>query len=827
MAVGGMSTATADAPPLIADKAATRNYFEGLYGSADAGFLPIFTWPNKRTQWFPVDRLDDAAAAACALADQKLDVYHGMGLHRAALTSDRRGAAEGVCALPGLYMDVDVKGAGHTQTALPESIDEVVAFLDDFPLLPSLLNFTGGGIHVHWLLREVQTIYNRDDRAHIADVLRRLQAEIQRRGREHGWAFESTADLARVLRPAGTINHKGEPVLVRILHESGERYLLEEIEDVLPDDEPPRRARTAGDDRRATLAPILKDCAFLAHCRDDAATLPEPEWHAALTIVSLCENGEQLAHEISEPYPRYSHQETQKKYDRSRAADKPIRCATVEHRHGDEWCAGCAHRGKITSPIELGYARIHRPGRNGSSAHADSGSAAPLRLSLDDFVAHLEAHKYLYRPTGKLWPRVSVNAAVPPVCDGVDEDGKPVWIPASDWLDAHASVHQVTWSPGDPEIIEGRLLNQGGWIERPDFRGYNLYRPPTITLGDPGQAGRWVDHVHRLYPDDAERLIQWFAHRAQHPARKVNHALLLGGPQGCGKDTILKPVREAVGPWNFAIASPPQVVGRFSGFLRSVVLLIPELYDLGDINKYAFYEHVKPMIAAPPDMHRCDEKFLAEVAVPNVTGVVFTSNQRIGIYLPAGDRRHLAAWSELDPTTLPAGYFDAFHRWLDLEQGSAHVAAYLHAVDLAGFNPNAPPPKTEWFWSIVDAGRAPEESELSTLLDAMSACPGEAEWPEAVTLAQLVAAERDRSGWIPENGSKNDFASWLDDRKNRRQIPHRMEAVGYVAVRNDGAKDGLWKVGGARMAVYAKRELERRDQLTAVNRLLSGPGGSQ
>jgi hypothetical protein len=468
----------------------------------------------------------------------------------------------------------------------------------------------------------------------------------------------------------------------------------------------------------------------------------------------------------------------------------------------------------------------HAGHKNGSGPQVDSDTSP--RLGCGDFVAHLEAHKYLYRPTGKLWPRASVNAAVDPVLTGrIDEKGNPVYQPASDWLDEHEPVHQVTWSPGDPEVIEGRLLNQGGWIERPDFRGYNLYRPPTIALGNPELAGPWVDHVHRLYPEQADHIIDWLADRVQRPAEKVNHALLLGSQQGCGKDTILKPVREAVGPWNFAIASPPQVVGRFNGFLKSVILLIPELYDLGDVNKYGFYEHVKPMIAAPPDMHRCDEKFLAEVAVPNVTGVVFTSNQRVGIYLPAGDRRHLAAWSELDPAGLPAGYFERFHRWLDREQGCQHVAAYLHAVDLTEFDPNAPPPKTEWFWSIVDAGRAPQESELSTLLDHMSACPGEAEWPDAITLAQLVTAERNRSGWIPENGSKNDFASWLDDRKNRRQIPHRMEAVGYVAVRNDGAKDGLWRVGGARMAVYAKRELERRDQFAAVNQLLSEAGGNQ
>ena len=162
-------------------------------------------------------------------------------------------------------------------------------------------------------------------------------------------------------------------------------------------------------------------------------------------------------------------------------------------------------------------------------------------------------------------------------------------------------------------------------------------------------------------------------------------------------------------------------------------------------------------------------------------------------------------------------------------RAATHVAAYLHAVDLTGFDPNAPPPKTEWFWSIVDAGRAPEESELATVLDSMAGCPGEGEagWPEAVTLAQLIAAETQAQPgeWSSEDGDKNDFAAWLEDRKNRRQIPHRMEAVGYVAVRNDGAKDGLWKVGGdahgglREAGIGAERPAHR-----GVHRLLSGGG---
>ena len=277
--------------------------------------------------------------------------------------------------------------------------------------------------------------------------------------------------------------------------------------------------------------------------------------------------------------------------------------------------------------------------------------ASMPRLGLDDFVAHLATHKYLYRPTGDLWLQAGVNAAVDPVLTGrIEKNGNPTYQHASDWLDEHEPVHQTVWSPGDPEIIAGRLLNRGGWIERSDFRAYNLYRPPIISPGDPEQAGPWVDHVRLLYPEHADHIIRWFAHRVQHPEEKVNHALLLGGGQGIGKDTLLKPVREAVGPWNYADASPTQVMGRFNGYLKSVILLVPELCDLGDVNRYTFYEHMKPIIAAPPTTLRCDEKFLPETQVLNVTGVIFTSNQRIGIYLPAGDRRHFAAWSELDPS---------------------------------------------------------------------------------------------------------------------------------------------------------------------------------
>jgi hypothetical protein len=132
----------------------------------------------------------------------------------------------------------------------------------------------------------------------------------------------------------------------------------------------------------------------------------------------------------------------------------------------------------------------------------------------------------------------------------------------------------MTWAPGYPQIIEGRLLMDGGWIEKENASAFNLYRPPPpLPPGaDPAKAGPWLNHVKKIYPDDFSHILDYFAHRVQHPEQKINHGLSLGGGQGIGKDTMLEPLRRAVGPWNFQEISPLEVMGRFNGYRKALVL---------------------------------------------------------------------------------------------------------------------------------------------------------------------------------------------------------------------------------------------------------------
>ena len=310
---------------------------------------------------------------------------------------------------------------------------------------------------------------------------------------------------------------------------------------------------------------------------------------------------------------------------------------------------------------------------------------SPTSVALTDFYAYMPLHKYIFAPSRELWPASSVNSRLGTVNNDT---------PASTWLDENRPVEQMTWAPGMRMLIRDRLISEGGWIKRTGVSCFNLYRPPTVKLGDPAKAQRWLHHAHKVFGDDDDHIVKWLAHRRQHPEIKINHALVLGGSQGIGKDTLLEPVKYAVGPWNFSEVSPQHLLGRFNSFAKSIILRVSEARDLGEVNRFRFYDHMKTYTASPPDTLRVDEKNLREHYVVNCCGVIITTNHKTdGIYLPDDDRRHYVTWSSLAKEDFSKEYWNKLWAYY-ADGGIQHVAAYLAELDISSFDPKAPPPKT-------------------------------------------------------------------------------------------------------------------------------------
>jgi hypothetical protein len=427
--------------------------------------------------------------------------------------------------------------------------------------------------------------------------------------------------------------------------------------------------------------------------------------------------------------------------------------------------------------------------------------SADGRICLVLFYAVPETDRFVFMPTRALWSKEAVNSVLPGVPTGAKRNGKIETVKPATWLNQFRRVEQMTWAPGYGEIIEDRLVLEGGWADHPGAHALNLFLPSRIVLGDAAKAGPWIKHLELLYPDEANDITDWFAHRVQKPGEKINHALVMGGYQGIGKDWLLQALKLAVGPWNFQEISPIDLMGTYTPFVKAVVLRMSEAHDLGEsgrADRYKLYERVKSYAAAPPDTLPCVDKYIRRFYVPNVIGLAITTNHKTdGVHLSNDDRRHLVAWSYRTKEEFSASFWNEKWHWLLDEGGAGHVAAYLAQRDLSNFNPGGTPKETAAFFEIVNASAAPEDAELADALD-------ELKRPDIVTLLDLTKT------------SCGAVLDWMLDRKHRRSLPYRLERCGYVACRNLDAQDGLWKIHGRRQALYARTDLAPADQLGAA-----------
>lgn len=152
--------------------------------------------------------LTELITVAMACRDE-WDIFIGIGYRRCPIETNiakcphQPRGVDHVSRLPAVWADIDV--ASDDEPDKPHaSVADVLAMLRDAPRSPALVVGSGTGVHAYWPLAEPTT-----------DLDRVVALNQRLRDRFRG---DNAIDAARILRIAGTFNHKhGRPRPVELL----------------------------------------------------------------------------------------------------------------------------------------------------------------------------------------------------------------------------------------------------------------------------------------------------------------------------------------------------------------------------------------------------------------------------------------------------------------------------------------------------------------------------------------------------------------------------------------------------------------------------------
>lgn len=262
----------------------------------------------------------------------------------------------------------------------------------------------------------------------------------------------------------------------------------------------------------------------------------------------------------------------------------------------------------------------------------------------------------------------------------------------------------LTYAAGESVLVakDGEVYGNR-WINaRPDLSG--------VT---PGDISPWLDHAKLLIPDDIERehVLDVMAFKLQHPEVKINHAVLHGGDEGCGKDTFWYPfIWSVCGPdlRNRGLVDADGINSRWGYALESEILILNELKEPEASQRRALSNKLKPIIAAPPDTLTIERKGLHPYDMVNRLFVLAFTNDPVPLSLPTQDRRWFCLWSHA-PRMEKADAV-ALWAWYKKKGGLQAVGRWLLDRDVSAFNPAAMPPWTDYRTRLIETGRSMAES---------------------------------------------------------------------------------------------------------------------
>jgi hypothetical protein len=233
----------------------------------------------------------------------------------------------------------------------------------------------------------------------------------------------------------------------------------------------------------------------------------------------------------------------------------------------------------------------------------------------------------------------------------------------------------------------------------------------------------------------------------QNPAVKINHATLMGGAPGCGKDTLWAPfIWSVCGPGlhNYALVDAERIESQWGYQYESEIFVLNELKEPEARERRALANKLKPIIAAPPDVISVNRKGLAPYDASNRLLVIAFTNDYAPISIESDDRRWFCVWSHAPKME------DGRRIWNWYKSGGYEAcAAWLRARDVSAFNPAAPAPMTDFKQSMIESSLSPAEAAIMRLIEA-----GVSDFGKGVVASPWQSVADRLMAHMPESGRR-------------------------------------------------------------------------
>lgn len=318
---------------------------------------------DKRAKNHFADTLDQLNKLADSFKTGALDVYVALSSFK---VRERKSAQSAYSR--SFFIDLDVGDNPKKYLTKSDALVGLDNFIQEVQLPPPVRIDSGTGIHAYWIFDadlEI-AVWKAYAEKFKSFCLARLKIDPV-----------VTADTARIMRVPGSLNHKTDPPVPSIfldkniysydfdhfrefldIHVTSPIQVIKTIPKGLDED---TKAVAKSDFKFDSSFQIIvekslagKGCNQIKNIIINSKDLSEPLWQSGLSIAQHCTDRDTAIHLMSEDYPGYSYEKTEKKaIATSTPLPKPQSCIEFENRNPGG-CSGCEYRGKITNPLALG-----------------------------------------------------------------------------------------------------------------------------------------------------------------------------------------------------------------------------------------------------------------------------------------------------------------------------------------------------------------------------------------------------------------------------------------------------------------------------------------